>query len=240
VRTFIEITLAVFLWNCTLIVIIWQISSGSWLRPYYLAEADLLRILSDAYLLVVVSSPSKFRSLRQRREVVERISRAAQLIEGRLPRALARGDVQAKALVLAQLQIVSTGLREKIKWLATPTADTQKNLTRELGIAVMAAATGNFEQIGKTDLSGPLISRSSWLSYVVLIIRWSIIALGPAVGLSLLWNYLDASTKSLGVQFAALCFVVGTFSSVDPGARDKVNTIVGTGSALFGWDKAKT
>jgi hypothetical protein len=94
-------------------------------------------------------------------------------------------------------------------------------LARAVGAALIAAATGNLARLAGPEPAPPAIADVSWRDQLVAIARWGVVGLGPAVVLWLAWSLIpDAATRGLAAQFAALCFVVATFSrlSIPPAA----------------------
>jgi hypothetical protein len=204
------------------------------------ADVALARALADAYIAVVAGGPSDFRSFARRSEISAHLRMAARLLDGPMLRMLSGGDRAAEVVVRPHLEAAAAGLRQKLPWLATPKNDTREYLARALGEALIAATIGDLARLTGAE---PVVTAAvavSWQGRLVGFARWSLVALGPAGVLWLGWSLIpDAATRGLAAQFAALCFVVATFSTLDPGGRDKLSSVVSNGAALFGWGKPR-
>ena len=213
--------------------------AGSSLFALGSPDVELVRVLADAYTAVIAGGPSDFRSFARRAEICAYLRRAAHLLDGPMLRKLARGDRAAEAVVRPPLEAAAAGLRQKLPWLATPKNDTREHLARWLGEALIAATTGDLARL--TDAEPTVTAAAvTWQGRLVGFARWAFIALGPAAVLWLGWSLIpDAATRGLAAQFAALCFVVATFSALDPSGRDKLSSVASAGTALFGWGKSK-
>jgi hypothetical protein len=206
-------------------------------------DVALVRFLADAFTAVVDGGTSEFRSFTRRSEISAHLRAAAHLLDGPMLGMLTNGDGAAEAIVRPHLQAAATGLLQKLAWLATPKNDTREYLARALGEALISAATGDLARLTSGGAEQVMTAAVSvpWYGRLVGFARWSLIALGPAAALWFGWSLIpNAATQGLAAQFAALCFVIATFSTIDPGGRDKLSTVVSTGATLFGWGKGKT
>jgi hypothetical protein len=102
---------------------------------------------------------------------------------------------------------------------------------------LIAATIGDLARLTGAEPAITAAAAASWRDRLVGFARWVLVALGPAGVLWLGWPLIKAypATQGLAAQFAVLCFVVGTLSTLDTGGRDKLSSVVSTGAALFGW-----
>ncbi|SFU59123.1 hypothetical protein SAMN05192541_1033 [Bradyrhizobium arachidis] len=227
------------LWFTTFGFIWFKISSGTGIGSHS-PDVALVCILADAYTAVIAGGAVDFRSFARRNEISMLLRAAATLLEGPMVRMLARDDASADAVVRPPLAAAAAGLRQKLAWLATPGVATREELARMLGEALIAAATCDLARLAGSEPPAPSASSIRWVSRLFAIAQGGVLALGAPTVIWLLWPYFsDAAVRSVAVQFAALCFVVGTFSILDPTGRDKLNTVVSVGATLFGWGKPK-
>jgi hypothetical protein len=234
----------VILWVGTIGLTLFWIGRGALLGTLLGSRSPdvvLVRVLADAYTAVVAGGPSDFRSFARRSEIATHLRVAAQLLDGPMLRILSGGDRAAEAVIRPHLEAAAGGLRQKLPWLATPKNDTREYLARALGEALIAATIGDLARLTGAEPAITAAAAASWRDRLVGFARWVLFALGPASALWLGWPLIKDSpaAQGLAAQFAVLCFVVGTFSTLDPSGRDKLSGVVSTGTALFGWGKPK-
>ena len=150
-------------------------------------------------------------------------------------RLLAHRDKAAESVVRAHLAAAARRLRQKLGWLAIPKADTREELSRSLGRALIQVAIGDFSSLTEGETLAPAAGGVLWQDRLLGFVRWFAIAGGPALVVWSAWRLIDDATKGIALQFAALCFVVATFSALDPEGRDKLSSVVSAGASLFGW-----
>jgi hypothetical protein len=230
------------LWFAIFWFAISKISMGSmgtgigWRSP----DISLVLVLADAYTGIIAGGVGSFRSFPRRSAISSRLRVAARLLEGPMVRMLAGGDRAAEAVVRPPLEAAAARLRQKLAWLATPTIATREELARSLGEALIAAATGHLASLTGSEPFPPSASTAVvWQSRLFVVGRWCVVALGPAAVLWLSWPLIPDAARGLAVQFATLCFVVATFSMLDPTGQDKLSSVVSAGTTLFGWGKPK-
>jgi hypothetical protein len=227
------------LWSAT-VGFIWYRGVGRLGLIRRAPDLALIRILADAFTSVIEAKPHGFRSFALRAKLSAYLRSAANLLDGQMASMLAGGDKLAEGIVLPQLAGAAAGLRQKLGSLAMPVQNTREEIARLLGDALIAVASGNLAALPSAEAAALPGGPALWRSRLEAFLRWCVIGLAPGLALSFGWSLIpDAGLRGLLVQFAALCFVTATFSAIDPDGRNKLASVVSTGTGLFGWGKGK-
>ena len=137
--------------------------------------------------------------------------------------------------------MAGAALRRKVAWLATPMAETRELLGRALAGQLLIAAAGDLDRLEYAELRDVSASSSGWLSRFRAAVSWAAFGFGPAIFLIVSkWSgwITDPTTTGILIQFAGLCFLTAVLSAADPtGYKDRLSSVTGTGTALFGWRK---
>jgi hypothetical protein len=206
-------------------------------------ELVLVRTLADALEMIVAANPGQWRSISLRSKTARYLDKAAITLEGPIARKFAVSAGFANAIAIQnRFKMAAAALRDKVTWLATPREETKSSLARTLADELLIAATGIFDRLEYSE-TGQEPRTVSRIARLRAIISWVIVGVGPAVFLlvSRRVGWTDPATTAILVQFAALGFFIAILSAVDPsGYKDKLSSVTGTGSALFGWKAAET
>jgi hypothetical protein len=204
-------------------------------------DVALVHELRSAFTLACSGKASEWRSFAYRREIAAHLSEAANILEGPMLRIMP-GNVggMARAVVQTNIQTVAAGLRQKLSWLVTPKPDTAEYLARAIGEVLVVAATGNLDRLLWSQMGVTTDAHFRWQDQLIAFARWAIVALGPALAVLLGWRLVeDPATRTLAVQFAAVCFLNATFSAVVQRGDDRLSSIVNLGGSVFGWGRPK-
>jgi hypothetical protein len=207
-------------------------------------ELTLVRALADAFEIVVTASPANWRSISLRSKAAGYIHKAAMALEGQIARKFAASaGFSDAAAIQRRFQMAGAALRSKVAWLATPRAETKSFLARALADELLIAATGDLDRLEYSEIGQGQSTAVIWIARLRAIASWVIVGFGPAIFwvVSRKLGWTDPATTAILAQFAALGFFVAVLSAVDPsGYKDRLSSVTGTGSALFGWKKAET
>jgi hypothetical protein len=229
---------SVMLWGVTVGLVLYQIAYG---RMFYWRSPDLIlvRVLADAYTAAAVGKPSDFRSFSYRRIISTHLRKAAELFEGPMLRMLTGSDEAAKAVVRPCLTAAAAKMRQELVPLAMPESGARERLSRALGEALIATATGELARLSPAESIVAAAEGGTWQSRLASFATWGAIALASAAGMWLVWYQVtDAATKLFLLQFGLSCFVVSTFSLL-PGGSDRLSGIASIVPTLFGLGKSK-
>jgi hypothetical protein len=205
-------------------------------------DLALIRALVDAFETVAEGRPASWRSIHMRRRAAQYIARAAETLEGPIARGFAASaGFDGAGAIQDRFLMAGAALRRKIAWLATPMAETREHLGRTLAGQLLIAAAGDLDRLEYAALRDVGESSGGWLSRFRAAVSWAAFAFGPAIFLILSkWSgwITDPTTTGIFIQFAALCFLTAVLSAADPtGYKDRLSSVAGTGTALFGWKK---
>jgi hypothetical protein len=227
------------IWTLTISYVILLVYTRFFLTPRVI-DIVILRTLVDAFKSISCHK-HHMGNIAYRAGVAADICSAAHLFESQMVRLFVRGDKAAEAGVRPMFSAAAAWLRERLATLAVPKGEARCELSRSLGQALVGVARGDFAFLGELKDYSPATAPLTWRDRLLSFSKWTAVALGPSICVAILWRVpeIPDATKAVAIQFAAACFVVATFSALDPQGREKLGSVVSTGSALFGWGKPK-
>jgi hypothetical protein len=203
-------------------------------------ELALVRALADAFEIVADGNPANWRRISLRSKVADCINQAARTLEGPIARKFSASAGPAVAAAIDQRFLMAgAALRGKVAWLATPRVDTPKFLSGALAKELLIAASGDLDRLDHIEIEGTELKTAGFFARLRATLSWAVFGFGPAIFVIVgktagLIN--DAGTIAILVQFAALSFFVAVLSVADPaGYKDKLGSVTGAGTTLFGW-----
>jgi hypothetical protein len=204
-------------------------------------ELTVIRAIADAILSSGATKPRIARSFSSLKTVAGNVSKAANLLERTMLQQLAHNDKTVENIIRPQLEAAAEGLRSNLALLANPTADSIAELNKSLGQALVGAATGNFSQFASPDAPARTVSGPPWQDRLAGLLRRLALALVPGlvVILAIRWGLIPEAFQTWAGQFAVLCFIYATFSSLGQAGQDELSGVIGSGTSLFGWGKPK-
>lgn len=187
------------------------ILAGGKLLAYFRPDCALILYFAEAFLYVCQKDAWRYASHRD--SIAVQIGLAANILENFMPRYFAI-DSNARSMIRQRFREAAIALRQKILWLATPGPLTRADLEWELRKALVAASTGQLDQLGgrPDDLSQTIpVQGRNWWNELPDLFRGIAWALTPLVlvqlGTALHLQLLSDPEQQLAAKRAALLWL---------------------------------